>query len=43
MLNSDSDNFDNEFGFILSLNIDSKENYELVKNHYLDTLSEVSK
>ena len=39
MANSDSANFDNEFGFILKLNIDSKENYELVKNYHIDTLS----
>ena len=38
-----SDEFDDKFGFILRLRIDSEQNYNLVKNHYYHTLSALVK
>ena len=34
-----SDEFDDKFGFILRLGIDSERNYNLVKNHFSYNLS----
>jgi len=34
-----SDEFDDKFGFILRLGIDSEQNYNTVKNHYFYNLS----
>ncbi len=38
-----SDEFDDEFGFILRLGIDSEKNYNIVKNHYFHNLSTSAK
>lgn len=38
-----SDEFDDKFGFILRLGIDSEQNYNIVKNHYFYNLSTLAK
>ena len=38
-----SDEFDDKFGFILRLGIDSEHNYNRVKNHYFHNLSTLAK